>query len=90
MIIPALHSCTALTRKFCPLIIIVLLCTFHCCRKGDNEKYATDHSSVAKVVFSSPQFASVGLAEEEAVEQVMNVDVFTSEFTCASLASLLK
>merc|ERR1712130_680869 len=49
--------------------------------KGDKEKYKPSFDAVAKVVFSSPSLASVGLTEEEAVEQAKNVDVFTSEFT---------
>ena len=51
------------------------------CRKKDNQKFKPDFDAVAKVVFSSPSFASVGLTEEEAVEQEKDVDVFTSEFT---------
>lgn len=50
-------------------------------RKKNREDYKVDHSAVAKVVFSSPAFASVGLTEEEAIEQEKNVDVFTSTFT---------
>jgi pyruvate/2-oxoglutarate dehydrogenase complex dihydrolipoamide dehydrogenase (E3) component len=52
-----------------------------CCRSGDKEKYKPDFNAVAKVVFSSPSLASVGMTEEEAVEHEKNVDVFTSEFT---------
>ena len=51
------------------------------CRKKDREKYYSDYSAVAKVVFSSPAYASVGLTEEEAIEQEKNIDVFTSTFT---------
>ena len=51
------------------------------CRKKDNQKFKPAFDSVAKVVFSSPAFASVGLSEEEAIEQEKDVDVFTSEFT---------
>ena len=51
------------------------------CSKGDNEKFVADHSAVAKVVFSSPALASVGLTEEEAIKQEKDVDIFTSEFT---------
>ena len=51
------------------------------CRKGDKEKYKPSFEAVAKVVFSSPSLASVGMTEEEAVEQEKDVDIFTSEFT---------
>ena len=58
--------------------------TYHLpCSKENNENYKNDYSAVAKVVFSSPPYASVGLTEEEAIEQEKDIDVFTSIFTWA-------
>lgn len=58
------------------------------CRKADREKFKVDHSAVAKVVFSSPAFASVGMTEEEAVEAEKDVDVFTSNFTSVAATGI--
>jgi len=46
--------------------------------KGDKEKCKPSFDAVAKVVFSSPSLAAVGMTEEEAIEQEKDVDVFTS------------
>ena len=41
----------------------------------------TDYDNVASVVFSSPQVAKVGINEDAAVEQVKDVDIYTSTFS---------
>ncbi len=46
---------------------------------GNNERFA-DHSNVPSAVFSQPPIGSVGLSEEQAREQLGNVDTYTSEF----------
>ncbi len=46
---------------------------------GNNERFA-DHSNVPSAVFSQPPVGSVGLSEEQAREQLANVDTYTSEF----------
>jgi len=39
-----------------------------------------DHTNVACAVFTQPQVATVGMTEEEAVEKLKDVDVYTSSF----------
>mmetsp|Transcript_12967 Transcript_12967/g.33445 ORF Transcript_12967/g.33445 Transcript_12967/m.33445 type:complete len:561 (+) Transcript_12967:165-1847(+) len=39
-----------------------------------------DHSNIASAVFTQPPLATVGLTEEEAIEQLGDVDVYTSAF----------
>jgi len=39
-----------------------------------------DHSNIASAVFTQPPLATVGLTEEEAIEQLSDVDVYTSSF----------
>ncbi|KAL3151737.1 hypothetical protein ABBQ38_012716 [Trebouxia sp. C0009 RCD-2024] len=46
---------------------------------GDPEAKA-EYDAIASAVFSSPPLASVGLSEEQAIEQYGDVDVFTSSF----------
>lgn len=46
---------------------------------GDPEAKA-EYDAIASAVFSNPPLASVGLSEEQAVEQFGDVDVFTSSF----------
>lgn len=50
-----------------------------CLCSGDAEAKA-EYNAIASAVFSSPPLASVGLSEEQAVEQFGDVDVFTSGF----------
>ena len=52
-----------------------------CCRGKEDAK--PDYKSVPSVVFSSPQLAYVGLHEETAVEEVGDVDVYSSVSTYA-------
>ena len=40
-----------------------------------------EYDCVASVVFSSPQLATVGLSEQEALEKHENIDIFISTFT---------
>ena len=40
-----------------------------------------EYDCVASVVFSSPQLATVGLSEQQALEKHENIDVFLSTFT---------
>ncbi|CAL8466053.1 g5589 [Coccomyxa elongata] len=47
---------------------------------GEQEDAKPDYNAIASAVFSSPPIATVGLTEEEAIEQHKNVDVFTSSF----------
>ena len=47
--------------------------------RGDPEAKA-EYDAIASAVFSNPPLASVGLSEEQAVEQYGDVDVFTSSF----------
>ena len=52
-----------------------------CCRGREDAK--PDYKSVPSVVFSSPQLAYVGLHEETAVEEVGDVDIYSSVSTYA-------
>jgi len=45
-----------------------------------SRKRSVDHGNVPSAVFSQPPLATVGLTEEEAVEQGGELDIFTSEF----------
>lgn len=47
--------------------------------RGDPEAKA-EYAAIASAVFSSPPLASVGLSEEQAIEEYGDVDVFTSGF----------
>ena len=47
--------------------------------RGDPEAKA-EYAAIASAVFSSPPLASVGLSEEQAIEEYKDVDVFTSGF----------
>lgn len=51
---------------------------------GEQEDAKPDYNAIASAVFSSPPIATVGLTEEEAIEQHKNVDVFTSSFRSAA------
>ena len=55
------------------IVMLDLLC------RGDPEAKA-EYDAIASAVFSNPPLASVGLSEEQAVEQFGDVDVFTSSF----------
>ncbi len=46
---------------------------------GNNERFA-DHTNVPSAVFSQPPIGSVGLSEEQAREELDNVDTYSSEF----------
>lgn len=59
-------------------------------RKGDKEKCKPSFDAVAKVVFSSPSLAAVGMTEEEAIEQEKDVDVFTSRVHVRPFTYLLE
>lgn len=39
-----------------------------------------EYDAIASVVFSSPQLATVGLSEQQALEKHDNVDIFLSSF----------
>lgn len=39
-----------------------------------------DHSNVPTAVFSNPQIGTVGMTEEQAIQEYKNVDIFTSSF----------
>ena len=52
---------------------------------GGQQDAKPDYNAIASAVFSSPPIATVGLTEEEAIEQHKNVDVFTSSFRSAAL-----
>ena len=65
---------TLTTQKYPALPILDVVC----CR-GDAEA-KPDYQAVASAVFSNPPLCVVGLSEEEAAEQLGNVDVFTSSF----------
>jgi glutathione reductase (NADPH) len=47
---------------------------------GEQQDAKPDYNAIASAVFSSPPIATVGLTEEEAIENHKNVDVFTSSF----------
>lgn len=47
---------------------------------GGDPDAAPDHSAVASAVFSSPPIATVGLTEDQAVEEYGDVDVYSSSF----------
>lgn len=47
---------------------------------GDQQDAKPDYDAIASAVFSSPPIATVGLTEEEAIEQHKNVDIYTSSF----------
>ena len=47
--------------------------------RGDPEAKA-EYDAIASAVFSSPPLASVGLSEEQAIEDYGDVDVYTSSF----------
>ncbi len=47
---------------------------------GGQDDAKPDYDAIASAVFSSPPIATVGLTEEEAIEQHKNVDVYTSSF----------
>ena len=49
------------------------------CNRG--QPVAPDYRAVPSVVFSSPQVAYVGKREKAAVEEVGDVDVYTSSST---------
>ena len=51
----------------------------HVACRGDPEAQA-EYDAIASAVFSNPPLASVGLSEEQAIEQFGDVDVFTSSF----------
>lgn len=53
-------------------------CILLTCR-GDPEAKA-EYDAIASAVFSGPPLASVGLSEEQAIDQYGDVDVFTSSF----------
>lgn len=57
----------------------VLVSDFAVMCRGDPEAKA-EYDAIASAVFSSPPLASVGLSEEQAIEQYGDVDVFTSSF----------
>lgn len=44
------------------------------------EATAPDHTNIATAVFSHPEIGTVGLSEEQAVQQYKNVDIYTSAF----------
>lgn len=46
----------------------------------NGEKIAIDHSLVPTAVFSQPQLGTLGLTEEQAVEQYGAVDIYSSSF----------
>ncbi|GMH32296.1 hypothetical protein BSKO_00130 [Bryopsis sp. KO-2023] len=46
----------------------------------DEEPTKPDHRNVASAVFSQPPLASVGLTEEQAIQEFGDVDVYTSSF----------
>ena len=50
-----------------------------CCRGRSEAK--PDYKAVPSVVFSSPQLAYVGMDEAGAVEEVKDVDVYSSTST---------
>ena len=50
-----------------------------CCRGRSEAK--PDYKAVPRVVFSSPQLACVGMDEASAIEEVKDVDVYSSSST---------
>lgn len=46
----------------------------------DDQPTKPDHKNVASAVFSQPPLATVGFTEEEAVQEFVDVDIYTSAF----------
>ena len=46
-----------------------------------NEELKVDYTNIATAVFCQPNIGTVGLSEDEAVKQGLNIDVYVSQFT---------
>ncbi|WP_299471627.1 glutathione-disulfide reductase [uncultured Roseibium sp.] len=45
-----------------------------------NKSWSVDHSLIATAVFSQPEMGTVGLTQEQALEQTPNLDIYKSSF----------